>query len=147
MLAWAVPQDVGEPGRKRRRLLVAPLQGLQRQAHLLGQLGMGPRAARGPALEGPALNEGEGQVPRPDGLGHALHRQATLFACPREADLQDINGSEGRHPPLTRDQDAVADQPLDLLLADARPGASSAPASSSDDGAIPFSSPLIPTTS
>ena len=72
---------------------------------------MGPRAARGPALEGPALNEGEGQLPRPDGLGHALHRQTTRFACPREADLQDIDGPEGRHPPLTRHQDATVSRP------------------------------------
>jgi hypothetical protein len=83
---------------------------------------MGPRAARGPGPEGPALNEGERQVPRPDGLGHAFHREATLLAGPRDANLQDIDGPERRHPPLPRDQDAVGDQPLDLLDPDARPG-------------------------
>jgi hypothetical protein len=61
-------------------------------------------------------------MPGPDGLGDAFHREATLLACPRDADLQDVDGPEGRPPPLARDQDAVGDQPLDLLDPDARPG-------------------------
>ena len=56
-------------------------------------------AASGPPLEGPALHEREGQLPRPDGLGHALHREAALLAGPRDADLQDVDGPEGSRLP------------------------------------------------
>jgi hypothetical protein len=61
-------------------------------------------------------------LPRPDGLGDALHREATFLAGLRDTDLQDVDGPEGSYPPLARDQDAVGDQPLDLLFSDARPG-------------------------
>jgi hypothetical protein len=64
-------------------------------------------------LNGPPYQPGDGalglhdRVPRlgpgeAEGLHdplQGLHRQATLFACPREADLQDIDGQEGRHRP------------------------------------------------
>jgi hypothetical protein len=82
---------------------------------------MGLRPPGTPRLERPTLDERERQESRPDGLGHAFHRQATLLACPRNPDLQGIDRPEGPTP-VARDQDAEADEAFDLRGGDAGPG-------------------------
>ena len=97
-----------------------PLQCLERQTDLLGELEMGLRPAGAPSLERPTLDERERQESRPDRFGHAFHRQATLLARPRDPDLQGVDRSEGP-PPVTRDQDAARDEAFDLLRGNAGP--------------------------
>jgi hypothetical protein len=74
-----------------------------------------------PRLERPTLDEREREESCPDGLGHALYRQAALLASSGDPDLQGIDRPEGATP-LTRDQDAEVDEAFDLLRGDAGPG-------------------------
>ena len=79
------------------------------------------RLARTLRLEGPALDERERQEARPNRLGHTRHGQAARFAGPRDPDLQDVCRSK-RRVPVTRDQDPVGDEALELIGRDAGPG-------------------------